>query len=178
MTYRALLIGNSTFGADASLNPLNAPTKDVARLHRALVDTATGLFDDEHVRLVTERTADELLDELFALFLFRVGQIHDDHQEQALAAQGLGDEGQAGHRLLEGGVPADVVGQLGIDLRVLGKRLNRVLGVVEGDANPHLGSELVGLELELGDGAEVAAATVQGPEEVGVLGLAGGDDLA
>ena len=68
MTYRALLIGNSTFGADASLNPLNAPTKDVARLHRALVDTATGLFDDEHVRLVTERTADELLDELDIFF--------------------------------------------------------------------------------------------------------------
>jgi len=36
----------------------------------------------------------------------------------------------------------------------------------------------VGLELELGDGAEVAAAAVEGPEEVGVLGLAGGDDLA
>ena len=69
-------------------------------------------------------------------------------------------------------------GQLGIDLRVLGKRLNRVLGVVEGDANPHLGPELVGLELEFGDGAEVAATTVEGPEEVGMFGLAGGDDLA
>src|SRR5438309_3893525 len=121
---------------------------------------------------------DEALHKLFALFLFRVGQVHDDHQEQALAAQGLGDEGKAGHRLLEGGVPPNVVGELGIDLRVLGKRLGRVLGMVECHADPHLGPELVGLELELGDGAEVAAATVQGPEEVGVLGLAGGDDLA
>jgi hypothetical protein len=68
MTYRALLIGNSTFEADSSLNPLNAPTKDVARLHRALVDTETGLFDDNHVRLVTERTTDELLDELDTFF--------------------------------------------------------------------------------------------------------------
>ena len=71
-----------------------------------------------------------------------------------------------------------MVGQLGIDLCVLGKRLDRVLGMVKSDANPHLGSEFVGLELELGDGAEVAAATVEGPEEVGVLGLAGRDDLA
>jgi hypothetical protein len=44
MTYRALLIGNSVFDADAGLNPLNAPVKDVARLHRALVDEETGLF--------------------------------------------------------------------------------------------------------------------------------------
>jgi hypothetical protein len=50
MTYRALLIGNSLFEADAGLNPLNAPAKDVARLHRALVDSATGLFAAENVR--------------------------------------------------------------------------------------------------------------------------------
>lgn len=68
MTYRALLIGNSTFEGDASLNPLNAPTKDVARLHRALVDSDTGLFNDEHVRLVTERKHDEILDELDEFF--------------------------------------------------------------------------------------------------------------
>src|ERR1700704_5984820 len=68
MTYRALLIGNSTFEGDASLNALNAPTKDVARLHRALVDTDTGLFNDEHVRLVTERKHDEILDELDEFF--------------------------------------------------------------------------------------------------------------
>ncbi|SOD71874.1 uncharacterized protein DUF4190 [Jatrophihabitans sp. GAS493] len=68
MTYRALLIGNSTFEADAGLNPLNAPTKDVARLHRALVDSETGLFSDENVRLVTERKHDEILDELDEFF--------------------------------------------------------------------------------------------------------------
>ena len=68
MTYRALLIGNSVFDADAGLNPLNAPVKDVARLHRALVDEETGLFGDEDVRLVTERTCDDVLDELDRFF--------------------------------------------------------------------------------------------------------------
>ncbi|MBU2669432.1 hypothetical protein KOI35_38560 [Actinoplanes bogorensis] len=59
MTCRALLIGNSVFDSDASLNPLNAPTKDVARLHRALVQPETGLFAEDHGRLITERTAEE-----------------------------------------------------------------------------------------------------------------------
>jgi beta-lactam-binding protein with PASTA domain len=68
MTYRALLIGNSEFEADAGLNPLNAPTKDVARLHRALVDSATGLFADDNVRLVIERSSHDLLDELDTFF--------------------------------------------------------------------------------------------------------------
>jgi Caspase domain len=68
MTYRALLIGNSVFDKDAGLNPLNAPVKDVARLHRALVDAETGLFDDDMVRLVTERTCDDILDELDRFF--------------------------------------------------------------------------------------------------------------
>ncbi|MDP9241262.1 MAG: caspase family protein [Actinomycetota bacterium] len=68
MTYRALLIGSSTFEADASLNPLHAPTKDVARLHRALVDSNTGLFDDDNVRLVTERTSNDILIELDTFF--------------------------------------------------------------------------------------------------------------
>ena len=68
MTYRALLIGNSTFESDASLNPLNAPTKDVARLHQALIDPETGLFEDANVRLVSERKHDEILDELDEFF--------------------------------------------------------------------------------------------------------------
>lgn len=68
MTYRALLIGNSVFDADAGLNPLNAPVKDVARLHRALVDGETGLFEDDEVRLVTERSCDNMLDELDRFF--------------------------------------------------------------------------------------------------------------
>src|SRR5919197_667576 len=68
MSYRALLIGNSVFDEDAGLNPLNAPVKDVARLHRALVDPETGLFDDDMVRLVTERTCEDILDELDRFF--------------------------------------------------------------------------------------------------------------
>ncbi|SDJ48618.1 protein of unknown function [Frankineae bacterium MT45] len=98
MTYRALLIGNSTFEADAGLNPLNAPTKDVARLHRALVDSETGLFNDENVRLVTERKHDEILDELdefFAsgsredlMFLYYSGHgILDDHSHLYLCGR-------------------------------------------------------------------------------------------
>ena len=68
MTYRALLVGNSVFDADAGLQPLNAPVKDVARLHRALVDTEVGLFEDPHVRLVTERSGNDILDELDRFF--------------------------------------------------------------------------------------------------------------
>jgi uncharacterized caspase-like protein len=89
MTYRALLIGNSTFDLDASLNPLNAPTKDVARLHRALVDGETGLFDDENVRLVTERRHDEIMDELDEFF--RSGQ-RDDLMLFYYSGHGLLDE--------------------------------------------------------------------------------------
>jgi hypothetical protein len=33
-------------------------------------------------------------------------------------------------------------------------------------------------KLELGDDPEVPAATAQAPEEIGILGLAGGDQLA
>jgi Caspase domain len=68
MTYRALLLGNSVFDADASLQPLNAPVKDVARLHRALVDAEVGMFDDEQVRLVIERSSNDILDELDQFF--------------------------------------------------------------------------------------------------------------
>jgi Caspase domain/Domain of unknown function (DUF4190) len=89
MTYRALLIGNSTFDLDTSLNPLNAPTKDVARLHRALVDGDTGLFDDENVRLVTERRHDEIMDELDEFF--RSGQ-RDDLMLFYYSGHGLLDE--------------------------------------------------------------------------------------
>jgi hypothetical protein len=68
MTYRALLIGNSIFEADAGLNGLNAPVKDVARLHNALVNPTTGMFDEGSVRLVTEATCDRILDELDDFF--------------------------------------------------------------------------------------------------------------
>ncbi|MBU2669429.1 caspase family protein [Actinoplanes bogorensis] len=89
MTYRALLIGNSVFDSDAGLNPLNAPTKDVARLHRALVQPGTGLFADEHVRLITERTSDEILDELD---LFFAGARRDDLLLLYYSGHGLLDE--------------------------------------------------------------------------------------
>jgi hypothetical protein len=68
VTYRALLIGNSIFEADAGLNGLNAPVKDVARLHNALVNPTTGMFDENNVRLVTEGTCDRILDELDDFF--------------------------------------------------------------------------------------------------------------
>ena len=68
MTYRALLIGNSIFEADAGLNGLNAPVKDVARLHNALVNPATGMFDENNVRLVTEGTCDRIMDEVDDFF--------------------------------------------------------------------------------------------------------------
>lgn len=42
--------------------------KDVARLHSALVDGETGLFEDDEVRLVTERSCDNMLDELDRFF--------------------------------------------------------------------------------------------------------------
>lgn len=68
MTYRALLIGNSSFDSDAGLSPLNAPVKDVARLHHALVSPDTGMFEDADVRLVTEATCARILDELDMFF--------------------------------------------------------------------------------------------------------------
>ena len=74
-------------------------------------------------------------------------------------------------------MPADVVGQLRIDLRVFRKSGHGVLGVVEGDADSHWRSEPVRLELELRDRAEVSASAVEGPEEIGVLRLARPDDL-
>jgi hypothetical protein len=67
MRYRALLIGNSVFD-DGSLNRLNAPTKDVSRVHHALIDEATGLFEDENVRLVTDRASADILTEVYQLF--------------------------------------------------------------------------------------------------------------
>src|SRR5205814_6228379 len=46
------------------------------------------------------------------------------------------------------------------------------------DSDPHLWSEAMSLELELGHGAEVPASSMQCPEEIGVLGFAGPDDFA
>ena len=56
-TYRALLIGNSTFPEDShNLPELKGPVNDLALLRDALTDLTTGLFDPAHVRLLPERT--------------------------------------------------------------------------------------------------------------------------
>ena len=57
-TYRALLIGNSTYPADEhNLQPLRGPIKDIAAVNRALVDKDTGLFADADVALLPEATS-------------------------------------------------------------------------------------------------------------------------
>lgn len=56
-TYRALLIGNSTFPDDPhNLPELRGPINDLALLRDALTDLSTGLFEPAHVRLLPERT--------------------------------------------------------------------------------------------------------------------------
>ncbi len=68
--YRALLIGNSTFPVDPqNLQDLNGPVKDVALLGAALTDRDVGLFDNDHVRLLVERPAGTVLQEIEAFFL-------------------------------------------------------------------------------------------------------------
>jgi hypothetical protein len=57
-TYRALLIGNSTYPADEhNLQTLKGPVKDIAVLNRALVDRDAGLFNDVDVTLLPEATS-------------------------------------------------------------------------------------------------------------------------
>ncbi|MCA1845989.1 MAG: caspase family protein [Actinobacteria bacterium] len=69
MGYRALLIANSSFPADPhNLQPLVGPVNDVAVLRAALADPGVGLFEPESVRLVPERTAQEVLVELERFF--------------------------------------------------------------------------------------------------------------
>ena len=63
-TYRALLIANSTFPADAqNLPDLEGPRNDPALLRDALCDSTAGLFPSDNIRLVTERTMAEVLRE-------------------------------------------------------------------------------------------------------------------
>jgi Caspase domain len=53
--YRAVLIGNSTYPADAhNLQTLKGPVKDIAVLNRALVDPGGGFFADVDVTLLPE----------------------------------------------------------------------------------------------------------------------------
>src|SRR5688572_24410767 len=68
-SYRALLIGNSSFPADAhNLRPLAGPVNDVAVLRAALADPTVGLFEPEAVRLVVERNSQEIREELDRFF--------------------------------------------------------------------------------------------------------------
>ena len=68
-TYRALLIGNSTFPNDSqNLQPLEGPVNDVALLRDALTDRETGMFEAGNVRMVPERTMSEILIELETFF--------------------------------------------------------------------------------------------------------------
>ncbi len=63
-TYRAVLIANSTFPADAfNLPDLEGPRNDPALLRDALCEREVGLFAPDNVRLVTERTMAEVLSE-------------------------------------------------------------------------------------------------------------------
>lgn len=64
-TYRALLVANSTFPADAhNLQELEGPRNDPALLRDALCDRDAGLVPSDNVRLVTERTMTEVLREV------------------------------------------------------------------------------------------------------------------
>jgi hypothetical protein len=64
LTYRALLVANSTFPADRdNLPELEGPRNDAALLRDALCDDRHGLFPSDNVRLVTEREAAEVLRE-------------------------------------------------------------------------------------------------------------------
>jgi hypothetical protein len=63
-TYRAVLVANSTFPADAyNLPDLEGPRNDPALLRDALCDPDVGVFAPDNVRLVTERTMSEVLAE-------------------------------------------------------------------------------------------------------------------
>jgi hypothetical protein len=75
-TYRALLVGNSTFPSDPhNLPDLEGPRNDPALLRDALCDDRYGLFKSDNVRLVTERLTNEILEEIDA---FLGNARHDD----------------------------------------------------------------------------------------------------
>lgn len=67
--YRALLIGNSTYPADAhNLQPLKGPARDIAALGRAMTDSATGLFTEDDVTLLADVSAPRALRALGQFF--------------------------------------------------------------------------------------------------------------
>ncbi|MDQ6949615.1 MAG: caspase family protein, partial [Actinomycetota bacterium] len=69
LTYKALLVGNSTFPSDPhNLQSLEGPVNDIAVLRDALTDTEVGLFEPTAVRMLPERTMSEILIELETFF--------------------------------------------------------------------------------------------------------------
>ncbi len=68
-TYKALLIGNSTFPNDPhNLQSLEGPVNDISVLRDALTDPQVGLFEATSVRMLPERTMAEILIELETFF--------------------------------------------------------------------------------------------------------------
>ncbi len=68
-TYKALLIGNSTFPNDThNLQSLEGPVNDISVLRDALTDPEVGLFEPTAVRMLPERTMAEILIELETFF--------------------------------------------------------------------------------------------------------------
>jgi len=68
-SYKALLIGNSTFPNDAhNLQSLEGPVNDISVLRDALTDPDVGLFEPTAVRMLPERTMAEILIELETFF--------------------------------------------------------------------------------------------------------------
>jgi len=68
-TYKALLIGNSTFPNDPhNLQSLEGPVNDISVLRDALTDPQVGLFEPTAVRMLPERTMAEILIELETFF--------------------------------------------------------------------------------------------------------------
>ncbi len=75
-TYRALLIGNSTYPADEhNLQTLRGPIKDIVAVNRALIDKDTGLFADADVTVLPEATSTRAIR---ALGKFFAGAGRDD----------------------------------------------------------------------------------------------------
>lgn len=61
ITYKALLIGNSIFEKDNTLNILNGPPNDIKAFREILTHEQVGLFDSENVNVLLESTTAEIM---------------------------------------------------------------------------------------------------------------------
>jgi hypothetical protein len=66
--FRALLVGNSTFPEDPNLLDLIGPVNDVNLLQTALTNPEFGLFPSDNVRLLLDKTKQEITREMEAFF--------------------------------------------------------------------------------------------------------------